>query len=137
MAKYILEAFFLTTFPSTQKKCPKFYTITPLKYRRFQEKYKKYMLAVILLHIEIYIYILGWRKNNSYFYFPSLISNCVPYSIKKIFAKGTAKQKIFRGRSEALKIYILFKMMNFFCIKPSLIQLFFILRLLMKTRAKD
>ena len=57
---------------------------------------------------------LGWRKNNSYFYFPSLISNCVIYRIKKIFATGRAKQKIFRGRPKALKISILFKMMNFF-----------------------
>ena len=80
---------------------------------------------------------LGWRKNISYFYFPSLISNCIIYSIKKIFAKGTAKQKIFRGRLKVLKISILLKMMNFFCIKPSLLQLFFILWLLMKTRAKD
>ena len=34
MAKYILEAFFLTTFPSTQKKCQKIYAVTlvlPLK----------------------------------------------------------------------------------------------------------
>ena len=34
MAKYILKAFFLTTFPSTQKKCPKIYAVTlvlPLK----------------------------------------------------------------------------------------------------------
>ena len=28
MAKYILKAFFLTTFPSTQKKCPKIYAVT-------------------------------------------------------------------------------------------------------------
>ena len=28
MAKYILKAFFLTTFPSTQKKCPKIYVVT-------------------------------------------------------------------------------------------------------------
>ena len=36
MAKYILKAFFLTTFPSTQKKCPKIYAVTsvlPLKAR--------------------------------------------------------------------------------------------------------
>ena len=57
--------------------------------------------------------------------------------IKKIFAKGTAEQKIFRGRSKALKNFILFKMMNFICIKPSLLQLFFILWLIMKTGAKD
>ena len=34
MAKYILKAFFLTPFPSTQKKCPKIYAVTlvlPLK----------------------------------------------------------------------------------------------------------
>ena len=34
IAKYILKAFFLTTFPSTQKKCPKIYAVTlvlPLK----------------------------------------------------------------------------------------------------------
>ena len=34
MAKYILKAFFLTTFPSTQKKFPKIYAVTlvfPLK----------------------------------------------------------------------------------------------------------
>ena len=34
MAKYILKAFFLTTLPSTQKKCPKIYAVTlvlPLK----------------------------------------------------------------------------------------------------------
>ena len=34
MAKYILKAFFLTTFPSTQKKCPKIYAVIlvlPLK----------------------------------------------------------------------------------------------------------
>ena len=34
-AKYILKAFFLTTFPSTQKKCPKIYAVTlvlPLNY---------------------------------------------------------------------------------------------------------
>ena len=34
VAKYILKAFFLTTFPSTQKKCPKIYAVTlvlPLK----------------------------------------------------------------------------------------------------------
>ena len=71
-------------------------------------------------------YTVGWRKNNSYFYFPSLISNCVIYNIKKIFAKGTAKQEIFRGHLKALKISILFKMINFFSIKPSLLQLFFI-----------
>ena len=47
--------------------------------------------------------------------------------MKKNLAKGTAKQKIFIGRSKALKISILFKMMNFICIKPSLLQLFFIL----------
>ena len=28
MAKYTLEAFFLTTFPSAQKKRPKIYTVT-------------------------------------------------------------------------------------------------------------
>ena len=28
MTKYILKAFFLTTFPSTQKKCPKIYAVT-------------------------------------------------------------------------------------------------------------
>ena len=28
MAKYILKAFFLTTFPSTQKKCPKISAVT-------------------------------------------------------------------------------------------------------------
>ena len=28
MAKYILKAFFLTTFSSTQKKCPKIYAVT-------------------------------------------------------------------------------------------------------------
>ena len=35
MAKYILKAFFLTTSPSTQKKCPKIYAVTlvlPLKF---------------------------------------------------------------------------------------------------------
>ena len=35
MAKYILKAFFLTTFPSNQKKCPKIYAVTlvlPLKW---------------------------------------------------------------------------------------------------------
>ena len=58
--------------------------------------------------------ILGWRKNNSYFYFSFLIFNCVIYSIKKIFAKGTVKEKIFRGRLKALEISIFFKMMNFF-----------------------
>ena len=34
MAKYIFKAFLLTTFPSTQKKCPKIYAVTlvlPLK----------------------------------------------------------------------------------------------------------
>ena len=34
MAEYILKAFFLTNFPSTQKKCPKIYAVTlvlPLK----------------------------------------------------------------------------------------------------------
>ena len=34
MARYILKAFFLTTFPSTQKQCPKMYAVTlvlPLK----------------------------------------------------------------------------------------------------------
>ena len=34
IAKYILQAFFLTAFPSTQKKCPKIYAVTlvlPLK----------------------------------------------------------------------------------------------------------
>ena len=70
---------------------------------------------------------LGWRKNNLYFYFPFLIYICVIYSIKEIFAKETATQKIFRSRSTALKISILFKMMNFIWIKPSLLQLFFIL----------
>ena len=40
-------------------------------------------------------------------------SSCIIYSLKKIFAKATAEQKIFRGRSKALKISILFKMMNF------------------------
>ena len=54
----------------------------------------------------------GCRKNNSYFYFPSLISNYGIHSIKKIFAKGTVKQKIFRGRSKALKIPILFKIIT-------------------------
>ena len=49
---------------------------------------------------------LEWRKNNSYFYFPSLISNCVIYSMKKYLRKIFAKQKIFRGRSKALKISI-------------------------------
>ena len=37
MAKYILEAFFVTTFPSTQKKCPKIYAVIrvlPLKIKR-------------------------------------------------------------------------------------------------------
>ena len=37
MAKYILKAFFLTTFPLTQKKYPKIYAVTlvlPLKYHR-------------------------------------------------------------------------------------------------------
>ena len=64
----------------------------------------------------VYGYLIGERKNNSYFYFPSLIPNCVIYSIKKIFAKETAKQKIFRGRPKALKISILFKMMiSFAC----------------------
>ena len=41
MAKYILEAFFLTTFPSTQKKCPKIYAVTlvlPLKQHTFLKK---------------------------------------------------------------------------------------------------
>ena len=40
MAKYILKAFFLTTFPSTQKKCPKIYAVTlvlPLKDRCYSE----------------------------------------------------------------------------------------------------
>ena len=43
MAKYTLKAFFLTTFPSTQKKCPKIHAVTlvlplnPLRY--FQYKY--------------------------------------------------------------------------------------------------
>ena len=34
MAKYIIKAFFLTTYPLTQKKCPKIYAVTlvlPLK----------------------------------------------------------------------------------------------------------
>ena len=50
--------------------------------------------------------------------------------------EGTAGQKIFNSRSKALKKFILFKI-NFSCIKSSVIQLFFILRLLMKTGAKD
>ena len=57
---------------------------------------------------------LEWRKNNSYFYFPFLISNCVMYSIEKIFAKGTAKQKIFRGRSEVLKFLYFLQNDDFF-----------------------
>ena len=76
---------------------------------------------------------LGWRKNNSYLSLSSLIQICVIYSIKKIFAKGTATRKNFRGCSKALKIYISFTMMNFICIKPSLLQLFIILQVLMKT----
>ena len=69
----------------------------------------------LLIRIRVprkYLYSLGWRKNNSYFYFPSHISNRVIYSIKKISTKGKVKQKIFS--SKALKIFILFKMMNFF-----------------------
>ena len=40
MAKYIFKAFFLTTFPSTQQKCPKIYAVTlvlPLKEMREME----------------------------------------------------------------------------------------------------
>ena len=71
------------------------------------------------------------QKQLVFFLHPS--SKFVLFIVKKkIFAKGTAKQKIFRRRSNALKISILW-MMNFICIKPSLLQLFFILWLLMKT----
>ena len=51
MAKYILEVFFLTTFPSTQKKCPKIYAVTlvlPLTIWRLTLIFKIGSLAAIL-----------------------------------------------------------------------------------------
>ena len=53
MAKYILKAFFLTTFPSTQKKCPKIYAVAlvlPLK------KNSKYLMvgSIPTLHLKTF-----------------------------------------------------------------------------------
>ena len=70
----------------------------------------------IIVFIYLYIYILRWRTNDLYFYFPSLISDFVTYNIQKLSAKGRAEQKIFRGRSKALRNWILFKIMIFFAL---------------------
>ena len=62
MAKYILKAFFLTTFPLTRKKCPKIYAATlvlPLNgFRKIQAtKSLRYLrLIFIIFFIDIFIY---------------------------------------------------------------------------------
>ena len=40
MAKYILKAFFLTTFPSTQKKYPKIYAVTLVLFLKISGHWK-------------------------------------------------------------------------------------------------
>ena len=47
------------------------------------------------VHLYIHEYTLAWYKNKSYFYFSSLVSNFVTHSIKKMYAKETAKNVFF------------------------------------------
>ena len=57
MAKYILKAFFLTTFPSTQKKCSKIYAVTlvlPLK-KYYPSKSNKES-HIIMYYFSIYVF---------------------------------------------------------------------------------
>ena len=66
MAKYILKAFFLTTFPSTQKKRPKIYAVTlvlPLKLMT-DEANEKDEIGPYTSNIYFEEYSVSWSMTN-------------------------------------------------------------------------
>ena len=67
MAKYILKDFFLTSFPSTQKKYPKIYAVTlvlPLKIKNYQLAFRWNCRMLIINLTDLILSVFFYRPEN-------------------------------------------------------------------------
>ena len=71
-------------------------------------------------------YVLGWCKNNSYFYFP-FPSKFVLFIVYKKYLRRERPNEKYSEVARRIKNFYFVQNDDFICIKPSLIQLFFIL----------
>ena len=136
MAKYILKAFFLTTFPSNKKKCPKIYVVTmvlPLKaslttlYTHRIIEFTKTLISNHFLglwiskkNVKMYRYVKKSQllKKKNYF----SVRNARKYSKSKIDFKNVFL-RVFRHLDS--QFYIFFEKLRLFYIRHIIFRLRF------------